>query len=372
MSITSTQKEISIGQAKSLLQSIILYNLERFDKGGNHDSFIVPFFIGDPGVGKTAISRQAAKECEVPYFQTIVAQFDPGELAGLPFMGQVKVTRMLDGKPHEAMEDRMIRLRPSYLPDINDQNQQIGLYNLDELPQTTLAGQNIMSQLVNEWRIGEHMISQGITISCTGNKPENKAGTTPMPAHLKDRLMFIRVRADHEEWSLYAAKRALHPMVRSYIRKYPENLHKFVPGSDSCPTPRSWEKVSNLLGMGMEKDIRFAALCGTVGEGVSHEFETYMRIGDKLPDPDEVIRNPETAPLFAPADADIITLLLASLADKTTAKNIGQVLKYIKRLPNQEFAAVYATDAFNRDESLLDTKEGRDWKMTSGAQLAFG
>lgn len=368
---TETRKEITIGQAKELLQSIILYNLERYSAGAKHDSFIVPFFIGDPGVGKTAITRQAAAECEVPYFQTIVAQYDPGELAGLPFMGQVKVTRTLDGVPHEVIEDRMIRLRPTYLPDINDEAQKIGLYNLDELPQTMLAGQNIMSQLVNEWRIGDHEISQGITICCTGNKPENKAGTTPMPAHLKDRLMFIRVRADQKEFNEYAAKKGINPIIRTYIRQNPQNLSKFTPGSDANPTPRSWEKMSHILSLNLPQDIRYAAACGTIGEGYATEFEAFLRVGDKLPDPDEVIKNPEEAPLFGPKDADVLRLLLASLADKATAKNFGRIITYIRRLPNKEFAAVFIQDACSRDESLMDTPEYRDFAMTDVAEMEF-
>jgi len=371
MSIDS-RKTLTIGQAKDLLQSIILYNLDRFEKGGDHSSFLVPFFVGDPGVGKTAITRQAAQEVEIPYFQTIVAQFDPGELAGLPFMGQVKVNRELNGKIVESMEDRMIRLRPSYLPDIDDEDQKIGVYNLDELPQTTLAGQNIMSQLVNEWRIGEHKISQGITICCTGNDPSNKAGTTPMPSHLKDRLLFIYVRTDHEEWGRYAARKSLNPIIRTYIRQNPGNLHGFKTGLDAFPSPRSWEKASNIMDLKLTDDLRHAAFCGTIGEGIATEFEQFVRVKDRLPDPDEVIKNPEAAPLFRNDEADVLTLLLASLADKATEKNIGQIIKYIKRMPNKEFAAVFSQDAFSRDKSLMDTKPVTEWAMTEGAQLMFG
>ena len=39
-------------------------------------------FEGDPGVGKTAFIKQCAEEEEVPYHQTIIAQYDAGELGG--------------------------------------------------------------------------------------------------------------------------------------------------------------------------------------------------------------------------------------------------------------------------------------------------
>lgn len=368
---------ISPMRAKELLKQIFLFNLERFEeaqrRGTNaYDSFIIPFFVAAPGVGKTAITKQAAAECEVPYFQTIVAQFDPGELAGLPFIGQKKVVRVLDGEEREVIEDRMIRLRPTYLPDDHDPNQIIGIYNLDELPQTMLAGQNVMSQLVNEYRIGEHLVSQGITICGTGNRPEDRAGTNPMPAHLKDRLMFINIEANSEDWLRYAAHKGLDPVLRTYIRQFPDKLMKFEPKANASPTPRSWEKVSNIMQMGLDESLRYAAFSGTIGDGEAKEFETFVRIKDRLPDPDEVIRDPNAAPVFQNKDMDVLRLLLASMADKATEKNIGNIITYLRRLPNKEFAAVFNEDCFTRKPSLADTKEVRDWKMTDGAQMFFG
>lgn len=370
--ITTSRAPLSIGRAKELLKKICLFNMQRYADGDSHDSFIIPYFVGDPGSGKTAIPKQVAKELEIAYFQTIVAQFDPGELAGLPFMGEVPITRMIDGKEVHTHETRMIRLRPSYLPDYKDTESQIGVYNLDELPQAMQAGQNVMSQLVNEYRIGEHPISQGITMCATGNKPENKAGTHPMPAHLKDRLMFIYIEPNAEEWIRYGSQKGLNPLVRTYIRKYSDKLSKFTPGTDANPTPRSWEKMSNILDMGLDEDTRFSAFCGTVGEGQATEFETYVRVEDRLPDPDEVIKNPATAPVFGNKDVDVLNMLLASLADKANKDNIGNIIQYLRRLPNKEFNAVFSQDCFTRAPELMDVKEVRQWKMTDGAQLMFG
>ena len=205
------------------------------------------------------------------------------------------------------------------------------------------------------------------SLLCVGLDPD----PAKFPAHLKDRLMFIRVRADQEEWSSYAAKKGINPIIRTYLRQNPQNLHKFTPGSDANPTPRSWEKMSNVLSLNLPEDIRHAAACGTIGEGYATEFEAFMRIGDKLPDPDEVIRNPEEAPLFGPKDADVLRLLLASLADKATTKNVGQIMTYIKRLPNKEFSAVFTHDALSRDKKLQEVPAVRDWLMTDAAKMIF-
>lgn len=366
-----------ISEAKTLLNEIVAFNLTEMEHGKSHNAYVVPMFRGDPGVGKTAIPNQVAEEADIPYFQTIVAQFDPGELAGLPFLGETLIPTgkeiEVDGKKQAELrsETRAIRLRPSYLPDINNPTQRIGVYNLDELPQAMLAGQNVMSQLVNEWRIGEHLLSRGITICCTGNKPENKAGTTTMPTHLRDRLMFIDIEPHIDDSLAHFTKIGVNPRIRSYLRQNPQKLHKFTTGADSNPTPRSWVKMSSILGMTLPPVVRQGAFQGTVGSGEATEFETWLRVEDRMPDPDQVIADPTGAKVFGNQDADILYLLLASLADKATEKNVEAILTYIDRLPNKEFVGYFTQDAFGRDEKLLQVKAVTKWKMTSGAKLAL-
>lgn len=355
----------------SYLAAVVKHNLEvaqkeqRTGRLADVNEFIVPFIIGDPGVGKTAAPKQVARSFDLPYYQTIVAQYDAGEMAGLPFIG--------DKEMHDetgaviGTEKVMIRLRPAYLPGEHE----IGIYNLDELPQAFLANQNICSQIVNEWRVGDHHISRGITIVATGNKPENKAGTTTMPTHLRDRLQFIELEVDADDWLKYSAETGGNPKIRAFIRNNPGKLHKFDVGANSNPTPRSWEKMSAILAMDLPQNIRTQAIAGQIGAGVGTEFETWLRVEDRMPDVDEVIAHPEKAPLFGNQHADVAYLLMAALADKTTGKNVENVIKYIRRMPNQEFAAYWATDAFSRDKTLLQTKAVTQWKMTDGAKLAF-
>lgn len=368
-----------MSEAKKLLMEIVQYNLEEYKVGRSHNNYLVPFFQGDPGVGKTALPRQVAQELDLQYFQTIVAQYDPGVLAGLPFMGEVEIQRFVDGQPTVHLETRMIQVRPTYLPDVHDDRQHFGIYNLDELPQTMLSGQNICSQLVNEWRIGDHHISRGITICATGNKPENKAGTVPMPAHLKDRLMFINIDVSIEDWLNDFASKGypdgtpyVDPRIRTYLRQHSDHLHKFTPGANASPTPRSWEKASAIISkLNLSQATRSEALAGTLGEGEAVTFEQWLRVEDRMPKVEDIIAYPEKAPVFTNEDADVLFLLLASLADKATKENIGSILKYICRLPNKEFWPVFASDAFNRKPELSNVRAVTEWKMKEASKIMF-
>ncbi len=372
-----------IRDAITLTTKVFQYNLDQFQAaidakkvgGIAHNTFLVPFFIGDPGLGKTAIPRQVARMLDVPYFQTIIAQYDAGEMAGLPFVSTVEYDAVDEkGDAYKKSVNRMVRMRPTYLPDIDDDEQIVGIYNLDELPQAFLANQNICSQMVNEWRVGEHPISEGVTIVATGNKPENKAGTTSMPMHLRDRLMFIEIEANHDDFLDYAATVGIDPRVRTFIRQNSQYLHKFEVGVNAFPSPRSWEKVGSVLKMDWKKDqthIRYHAIAGQIGDGVAKTFEAWLRVEDKMPKWQDVVAAPQSAPVFGNKDADVLYLLLGTLADKADEKNIEAILTYIRRLPAQEFSAMWAKETFLRHPKLLENKHVTAWKMKDGAKIMF-
>lgn len=348
---------MKISEAKSLLSQIIAYNIEQAAKGKYENTFIVPFFRGPPGCGKTALTRQVARELDIIYRQVIIAQYDAGEMAGLPMMNK------------ELTE--MIRLRPSYLPPSPKENGQdeVGLFNLDELPQAFLANQNIASQIVNEWRVGEHGIPHSWSICCTGNRAEDKAGTTSMPSHLKDRLMFIDITVDPDEWLAYAAERALDPRVRGYIRQNPNRLMKFEVGADSSPTCRSWEKTSAILSLDLTKAVRGESIRAQIGEGDGTTFEAWLRVEDKMPRWQDIVSSPNTAPVFDQKQADILYMLLATLADRADEKNLGALITYVGRLPKQEFAVYFMSDVLKQKPALAETKEVRNWKLKVGSHL---
>lgn len=352
---------MKISDVKTLIQSVLEYNINCYSTGIGHREYIVPFLSGNPGIGKTAAPRQVAHNLDIPHRTTIVAQYDPGELAGFPM------------PDHE--KKRMIRFRPDFLPDGdpdengNEQNP-VCLWQLDELPQAPVAVMNLCAQIIEEWRIGEHAIHPGTTIICSGNPASNRAGTNTIPTHLRDRLMWIDVEADYDEFLNYASTQQLHPSVTSYIKRNPDNLAKFDPAERACPSPRSWFKVAALLGMNLPPNIRLLAITGYVGAAHAQQFESWLRVADRMPDPAEVIKNPDKAPVAFGKNGqdgtDVLIMLLCNIAALCNKKNIGNIIRYANRLPNQEFAVFCIQDCLRRNPDLTDSKEFGAWAVTRG------
>jgi MoxR-like ATPase len=360
--------------ATKVLTSILQYNVDQMQanmaKGVTRTSdYVVPFFYGDPGVGKTAIPRFVAEQHDLPYGQAIVAQYDAGEMAGIPFVRPIDQYDE-DGELMEEKDYQLTRERPDYLPTFD-----AGIFNLDEMPQAFLANQNICSQLINEYRVGHHHISPAICICATGNKPENKAGTTTMPTHVRDRINSIEIEADQPEFLSYAAQKGLDRRVRAFIRENPALLHDFNVTALANPTPRSWEKTSTVLQLGLMNDnslregILTEMVIGQIGEGAGRTFISWLRVEDKMPKLEELLKDPKNTRVFGAEDASINYLLLSSLADIASPKNMDAIVEYISRIPNAEFMAMWAQETVTRDPTLTKTPALKKWMMTTGTDL---
>jgi hypothetical protein len=138
----------------------------------------------------------------------------------------------------------------------------------------------------------------------------------------------------------------------------------FEVGAKANPTCRSWEKTSAILSLGLADHIQREALWGQIGQGMTTTFEAFFRVEDKMPKWQDILAQPLTAPVFGNEEADVLYLLLANLVEVATEKNIEPMLKYIERLPNQEFMAMWVRDLCNRHPKFDQSRPVTQFKLT--------
>src|SRR5713226_7324319 len=110
-----------------------------------------PVFIwGSPGVGKSAVVRQLAKELAIPLQDVRALLLDPVDLRGLPFLGA-------DGRSKWAT--------PEFLPESGS-----GILFLDELNAAPAMVQASCYQLVLDRKVGEYSLPEGWAIVAAGNR----------------------------------------------------------------------------------------------------------------------------------------------------------------------------------------------------------
>ena len=182
----------------------------------------------------------------------------PAELGGMPWV--------TDG--------RTVRCRPDWLP-----TEGRGILFLDELPQAGLANLNIAATLIREHRIGEHRLPPTWMVTCAGNYQHNRAGTTTMPSHVRNRLLHLDINADANAWAKWASARGINPMLIAYNRyRAQEYHHKFSATDNAYPTPRSWTASHQVLRLDLPEALKRECTGGMIGPGAGADFAGFCEI----------------------------------------------------------------------------------------------
>lgn len=215
---------------------------------------------GRPGVGKTQIVQQMADRIGARLFDLRLTTIEPQDLRGLPYYD------------HETR--RTVWYRPEDLPEDGP-----AILFLDELTAASPYLQPTVYGLLQERRVGRHALPSSVFIVAAGNAVEDGAIAYEMGTALSDRLIHVVVRATAADWlDNFAVPRGLHPAVTAFIRTRPDLLETtelaLDRGQSIAATPRSWERVSQIMTAVPDRRSRNIMVAGTVGEAIAAEFAT--------------------------------------------------------------------------------------------------
>ena len=336
-----------ISEIKNVMQSVIIQNYENIKKGASKDRLIALYIQGGVGQGKTsavrsmttdqliidAVQRIFGQKIDKLEFSNLgLAMFDPAELAGwcVP----------------NADQQSMTRLRPEFLPKDG-----FGILFVDEVAQATLMHHNIFGQLVDERRLGNHYLGDGWIIISAGNRLKDKAGSNKLPSQLRDRFTYLDLEIDLDDLLKYYAENKVDPRISSWLKFDDQYLYEFDVNADSNCTPRSVERASTLMNLGLDSLSLRGVLSGQIGETASGSLIAHMKLYDKLPDFDSLVKDPSNTAI--PEDRGVLYALCGSLASKMTMENCSPILTYMQRIPEQEYMAFMLKDAVMRNKTLV-------------------
>lgn len=328
----------------------------------------IPLYIwGEPGIGKSQVVRQTADRLYMPksgdvserhFIDVRAVLLDPVDLRGLPHVNG-------DNRAHWAI--------PDFLPQLG-RDADKGVLFLDELNRAPQLVQNACLQLVLDRRIGEYVLPDGWSILAAGNR--EGTGVHKMDAALRSR--FTHVDADVDlvcstdkqcDWCKWALSPSadIHPMTIAFHRFRTNLLHAYDPKERAFPCPRAWEFVSKITHQNPDPTIAHHLYCGSVGVGAGTEYTAFSRLYMNLIPLDLIESNPDKAeiPDARKLGKDYTSTLFAlcsAIARRMSVKNIGKLITYLDRLP-QEYAAMSIRDAVQRDKSVTSTKDFVKWSV---------
>ncbi len=313
---------------------------------------ICPFLLGSMGIGKSYLVREVAKELNMYVVEINLDQYEPTDLGGM---------QMQDGYSMKVLKPKWL-LSEEQRKEIIDQGYKGIVYFFDELPQAPILNQNIFAQICNEYRVGDYIIPLGDFVVTAGNRMSDRSGTNQMPMHLKDRLTTIEIEPNLDDFANYMFSKNKDSRVVSWVRFQPEYLHKFDRDANAFPTPRSLERVSDILSWKeLDDDTRYHAISCQIGETASASLITHLNIHDKCPDLDEIVKAPET--IEVPTDIAIQYATISGLVNKVNNDNMGSIIKFVKRFDG-EFVAFFIKDSVAKNRDLLQNKDLRVYLST--------
>lgn len=291
---------------------------------GSPQSVPALFIWGGPGVGKSSVVKQVADKHKIGFIDIRLLLLDPTDLRGIP-----------------VPEDGKARwLAPSFLPKDGS-----GILHLDELNRAPVLTQNSALQLVLDRRVGEYELPEGWVIIASGNR-EMEAFVHRMDPALLNRFVHLEFEVDLDEWVRWANTHNINPIVIGLLSHFrPNLLYQFDKSKKSFPTPRSWQFVSEVLGMGLSPQITNELVQGSVGQGAAIELSTYMKIWQELPNLDRILAGEDVIP----KTVDIIYACCVGLVAKAKVQaNYDRLLKYSMKL-NREFTVFLIKMLFDKD-----------------------
>ena len=306
----------------------------------------IPLFIhGSPGIGKSYIVNDIAKEYDYEIRDIRLSQLDAVDLRGIPSIVDFKTMWM----------------PPVFFP--TDENSS-GILFLDELNSAPASIQAAIYQLVLDRKIGEYTLPKNWRIVCAGNKIDDRGIVFRLPSPLINRMVHIVLEARFDDFKEWAIKNSLHQFIIGFLGFRTDLLStevsKQYETNPAFATPRSWTMLSNIIKSVQKIEDIYPIIHGTVGYAASIEFINFVKIYKSLPDIDGIL---EGKVVDVPKEPSALYAICSALHEKYELKNETQaknLLNYSFKLPT-EFGVMLLKDLIIKDESICDIEEFNKW-----------
>lgn len=215
--------------------------------------------IGPPGIGKTQIMDQVARECKVALVSYTITHHTRQSAVGLPFIREKK----FGGKTYSVTEYTMSEIIASIYEKIEQTGLKEGILFIDEINCVSETLAPTMLQFLQCKTFGNQRVPEGWVIVAAGNPPEYNRSVREFDVVTLDRIKKIDVEADFSVWKEYAYQAGIHQAVISYLELKKENFYRVETTVDGkmFATARGWEDLSQMirvyedLGLLMDREV---------------------------------------------------------------------------------------------------------------------
>ena len=333
---------------------------------------LVPHLISSPGVGKSSLAREIAKENNLLLIDVRLSQADPTDLNGFPFILDKTAKRVKAG--YVPMD--IFPVEGDELPINPKTGEQYAgwLLLLDEFNSAPRAVQAAAYKLVLDRMVGMHKLHKACACMAAGNRIDDHAIVNELSTALQSRLVHLVIKVCQKTWDIWAVKNGIDHRVRSYINFESKMLHNFSPTHNDLtyPCPRTWEFLSKVVSNWARRGVndipkrKLPVLAGIVGDAAARNFMTYTQVYDKIPTFDQIMADPDNVPFGD--DPSMQYALSGMLADKMDTQNGDVLVRFIRRL-EIDFQLITLRSAIRRLPALQVNQGVKDWFRVNNQEL---
>jgi hypothetical protein len=347
MSNDTNGQDVLAASPSIVVESVVKSVLHQMQKGKHTLPILI---LGAPGTAKTAVIRD-----------DVISQLSAATGEQWNFNDKLRVSQIesIDVRGAMHIKDDITKYAaPEMLPN-EKRDGKYGIMFIDELTDGTKSVLSSLMQILWERRIGDWTQPKHWFVVAAGNRAIDKANATgALSTSFDTRFTTLHMAISHKEWEDWAIERGgLRYEVISFLRFFPDRLHEYPNGGvprdvSKYANLRTWEQASEILEMQLSTDAERVNLYGTIGYKMGLEFCNFLRTVRSFPaDLDEIIKNPETAPVPSMDAAFALCTILAKKADPDT---FDPLVTYASRL-GEEYGQAMVSLATKINPDLVNT-----------------
>jgi hypothetical protein len=312
--------------------------------------------LGAPGIGKTDLHKQAARDANADCIVTHPVTREPTDAAGLPFAdfeaGHAKLLPLDD--LHRARTSR-----------------RKVLWVLDDFAQAPPAVQNSYAHLI----LAREGLPDHVVFAILANRRTDHAGSNTILSTIMSRCSsVVTLVPDVPSWVDWALGSRIHPAIVQHLRARPDHLYtEKPPMGEPFPTPRAWKEASNILHLRLDNAVEHICLEGCVGPGVAGELAATIKLHKEAIDCEKILADPRHSKL--PTKPDALCAMATGLAYYAAPETISAICIMAERLygvKQAEFSGLLLADVGKRHPRLKDTRAWMEMVQSDLGQAILG
>ena len=238
--------------------------------------------MGAPGIGKTQIMEQIARECKVGLVSYTITHHTRQSAVGLPFIKE----KTFGQETFSVTEYTMSEIIASVYEKMEKTGLKEGILFIDEINCVSETLAPMMLQFLQGKAFGNQKVPEGWVIVTAGNPPEYNKSVREFDVVTLDRIKRINVQPDFEVWKEYAYEQGIHPAVISYLELRRKNFYRMENTVDGriFATARGWEDLSRLiqvyeaLGKEVDREVVYQYIQHPM---IAKDFAAYLALYNK-------------------------------------------------------------------------------------------